>query len=411
MTEYPQFIKESWIGKFIEYSRPLPTPEIFRKWSSISCVMGALERRVWVRTAYSVLFPNHYVILIAPPGVGKSMIINEVSRMWASVGCLKIGPDAATKAAMVDALSEATRTFKLDGETHMMQALQIASSEFGNLIHEYANETMNFYNKMWDCPEHHSERLRYGEKKCVDLDYVQVNMLAGTQPAYLGSILPTEAFGMGYTARLVLVYCARAVRPDLFPEEMDDKAREADRQELVSGLRKIVELAGEFTFTAEAKTFIKSWYESNDGPDHPKLESYRVRRPMTIQKIAMAVSAACGLDLLIQKEHIEFALELMLEAETFMPEIFKGMVVPETSNVMAELYNYLIAKFAKIKAPVPEHLLIDFLKSRVEINKIDLIMKHMVTSNLMKEAPSSSTEGGKFQTFGKRFIPVKRNEV
>lgn len=409
MTGLPQHIKESWIGRFVEYAQPFPTPEIFKKWAAVSCVMGALERRVWVTTTDSMMYPNHYIILVAPPGVGKSRVITEVHSLWASTGVLKLAPDSATKAAMVDALNEAKRSYKYQDETYYCHALNIASREFGTLIHEYDNETMNFYNNIWDCPDNHRERLRYGDSKNIDIDFVCVNMLAGTQPAYLGNLLPPDAFGMGFTARLMMVYCGSAKRPPLFGVKAakDGKAKE----ELVKDLKRIITLVGEMTFEPEAVTFLEDWYnlDNADAPDHSRLQAYNVRRAMTIQKIAMALSAARGNSLIINKDDLEFSLSLMLEAETFMPEVFKGMNTPESSEVMAELYNYCIVHYNRSgKRPISEHMVMDFLRQKVEAHKIDHIMKHMLSTGMLKEAPSSEIVDGQFKTIPKSYIPVPR---
>lgn len=407
-TDYPQFIKESWIGKFIQYSQPFPTPEIFRKWAAVACVMGGLERRVWVEAAGTRAFPSHYILLVAPPGVGKSRVIKEVEAFWLATGILKVAPQSATKAAMVDALCAAQRTMKTpDGELIMFHSLQVAAAEFGVLIPQYDNEAMNFYNLIWDCDDIYRENRRHGEHKETIIDYPQINMLAGTQPAYLGAILPPDAFGMGFTARLMMVYCGQASRNKLFGDRA--KPDMTLKSHLSADLKRITEMVGEFHYTKDAQDYLEDWFGRNDdNPEHPRLEAYSVRRIVTIQKIAMAVAAACSSTMLIEKEHIAYALSLMLEAEDFMPDIFKGMAVPETSGVMAELHKFMLQNAPKFKAEaVPEHMVIDFLKGRVEAFKIDAIMKHMITGGLMVEAPMTQ-EPGKFVIMPKRFIPIRK---
>jgi hypothetical protein len=214
---------------------------------------------------------------------------------------------------------------------------------------------------------------------------------------------------MGFTARLLMIYCGKAKRPALFGAKTvkDNSTREA----LSADLKRIITLVGEMTFTSEAVEFIEEWYsqDNEDAPDHARLQAYNVRRAMTLQKIAMAVSAAKGNSLQITKADLEFSLSIMLEAESFMPEIFRGMNVPESSEVMAELYNYCIVIYSRNnKTPISEHMIIDFLRQKVEAYKIDHIMKHMVTSGLLKEAASSEITNGNFTITGKRFIPVPR---
>lgn len=50
-------------------------PEIFRQWGGISCVAGASERKVWIRSMKMDLYPNLYTILVAPPGISKSVAL------------------------------------------------------------------------------------------------------------------------------------------------------------------------------------------------------------------------------------------------------------------------------------------------------------------------------------------------
>lgn len=404
MIDYPQFIKESLIGKFIEYTQPFPTPEIFRKWAAVSCAMGCLERRVWIRAAGTIAYPSHYILLVAPPGVGKSRIIDEVESLWLATGVLQVAPQSATKAAMVDALMAAQRTAKMGNETYTFHSLQVAAPEFGVLIPAYDNDAMSFYNIIWDCRDIYRENRRHGEHKETIIDYPQINMLAGTQPAFLGALLPPDAFGMGFTARLVMVYCGVPIKPKLFG---DTTVANPDlKAELVKEVKRVVNLNGEMTYTQAAKDFLTEWHEGEfDGPDHPRLETYSVRRIVTIQKLAMGISAACGNDLVVDKQHLEFALQCMLEAELEMPDVFKGMNVPETSNVMAELHNFMIMRYAKTKNALPEHMVIDWLKERVEVRLIDSILKHMITASLMKE--DSIQKSGTFEIIGKRYIPLR----
>lgn len=399
MTELPPHMEESWIGKFLEYAQGFPTPEIFKLWAGISCIMGALERRVWVRTAKSILYPNHYIFLVSEPGVGKSIIINQVHDLWASTGLLKLGPNSATKAAMVDCLNEAQRSYKYKDETIFFHGLQIASREFGTLVHEYNHEVMNFYNDVWDCPNKLEARLRYGESKNIQIDYVQVNMLAGTQPSYLGAILPNNAFGMGFTARLLLVYSSTAVRPELFPKNDNESEDEKKFKALSEGLKKVCTLTGPMSFTSDAKDFLSTWYNANnDAPSHPKLSVYNTRRGVHIQKIAMAL-AGSKLKMEIGKADLEFALACMLDMEEKIPEIFKGMSNVPTSDVMDELYQFTVNKYMKTKAPVDKHILVHFLRTKVEVRLIDQIMKHMVSSGLLKIDLLTSPE---------RYIPVPK---
>ena len=73
-------MSDDWITNFMTFTEGLPTPEIFRLWSGISTIAATLERRVWVATGRGVIYPNLFVVLVAPPAVGKSVAIDQSIR-------------------------------------------------------------------------------------------------------------------------------------------------------------------------------------------------------------------------------------------------------------------------------------------------------------------------------------------
>ena len=70
-----------WIDTYLKYTKGTPTPSIFRLWSAITAVSGAVERRVWVETGKGKLYPNLYTLLVGPPGSGKSQAIKPVKEL------------------------------------------------------------------------------------------------------------------------------------------------------------------------------------------------------------------------------------------------------------------------------------------------------------------------------------------
>ena len=401
-TEPNQPTEESWIGQFLNYTKNLPSPLLFRKWAAVSCLMGALERRVFVYNYEGAiqLFPSHYIILVGEPGSGKSVIINQVKDFWVATSALKIGPDSATKAAMIDAVLEAVRPVKDGAETYHAHCLQVASSELGNLIHKYDSELINFYNRMWDCPDMFHDKLRYGEQKDVNIDYVQLNLLGGTQPSYLGITLPSEAWGLGFAARVMFVYSNEKHKVDplakIVPGRLEQRKKEFST--MVQGLKKLLEFSGEMKYSDQGAEYYRNWYMNvNDKtqPTHPKLSSYNVRRGMHLQKAAM-VFAAARWSMTIEEKDVADALKLVHETEEVMPEIFKGMVTQESAEIMNELHRYAVDRYKKTNKAIPENVLIDYLIQRVEIRIVDQLMKHMISTGLLKVEPLTDP---------KRYIP------
>ena len=72
----------NWVDGFYEHTLNLPTPNLFRKWSAIAAIAGVLERKAWVHTLGSNLYPSLYTVLVAPPGVGKTILTSRVEQLW-----------------------------------------------------------------------------------------------------------------------------------------------------------------------------------------------------------------------------------------------------------------------------------------------------------------------------------------
>lgn len=59
----------------------LTSPDSFVNFGYYFLIASTLQRRVWLPPSHKPVFPNLYVVLIAPPGIGKGLVITEVAKM------------------------------------------------------------------------------------------------------------------------------------------------------------------------------------------------------------------------------------------------------------------------------------------------------------------------------------------
>ena len=122
----------NWIDGWVEYMQPLPSPELFRKWSGIAIVAAALERKVWIKTGIGVLYPNLYTVLVAPPGIGKSILTSTIWKMLYELSDnsdpngFHLASSSLTSASIVDDLREANRRIMPPGgDIYLFNSLPI----------------------------------------------------------------------------------------------------------------------------------------------------------------------------------------------------------------------------------------------------------------------------------------------
>lgn len=358
---------------------------MFRKWAGISTIAGALERKVWVHTLGSNLYPNLYTILVGPPGVGKTVVTSFAQDLWAELPDHHLAPSAVSRASLMDSLREAERKIVIPQNIPpvvVFNSLLIAANELGVLIPGYDNEFMNTLTDVYD-------GKRYGEsKRSKELKYVmlspQLNLLAATTPSYLNNVMPEGAWDQGFISRVFLVYSGETTIRDLFT---DVAVQKEPKKNLIHDLKIIGNLYGKMMFTEEAATAISCWHKAKGppAPEHPKLIHYNTRRTAHLLKLCMVACAATTNDLIITLYHYNTALSWLLEAEQFMPDIFKSMAIGGDAKAIQDTWYFAYQVYAKEKRNVSEARLIEFLQNRVPAHSIERIIMIMVKSKLLEK--------------------------
>jgi hypothetical protein len=381
-----------WIQTFLELTEGLPTPPLFRMWSGISALACVLERKVWLHTTRQVIYPNFYIILVGRPASGKDQAITPVQRLLVASKSVIMGPDDMTKAAMIDVLAESKRRILYDGQTREFHPLCIVIPEFGTLVNAHDLEFFSVLNKLFDNKdEHRSQRRGHNAGKAIQISHPTVNILAGTQPGYLNSILPEEAWHMGFTSRLFMIYGAEAPDVPLFGEEDD---RSALRDALVKGLIERGKLVGPFFISEEAKINLSMWVSAGmkPVPEHSRLVHYNGRRRQYLLKLSMIAAISRKSELRITLEDTERAKSWLVSAEHIMPDIFRDMAMKSDSVLMNELHRYVYAEWVKTsprdanaRKPIDKAKLMRFLTFRCPAAVAEKIIEVMVIADWFEQ--------------------------
>lgn len=378
----------SFIDGFMQYSANKGSPSIYCKWAAIAIVGAALERKVWVRTSKGVLYPNSYVVLVGPAGVGKSLATNLVYDLLNEIRSpenpFHLAPTSLTKASLIDALNDAERRIVRPMDTppvHSFNSLTVVPNEFSVFLPAWEGDFMAVLTDIWDC-KHYSETRRTN-KLSVSIPRIQLNIFSATTPAQLTNLLPEGAWEQGFMSRILLVYSGEQVANDLFTElEFESDLYKG----LIHDLTGINKLWGERVFDEDAKAAIRAWAKAGGAPvpDHPKLLGYTARRAAHLLKLCTVASAASSDEPVITVDHVAEALDWLVEAETFMPDIFKSMKVGADARAIDECYHFAIRAYMKEQNPVLEHRLVHFLQERVPAHSVPHIIKTMEQSQLLK---------------------------
>lgn len=388
----------SFVDGFLRYTEGRGSPAIYRKWTAIFLVGAALERKAWITTAKGVLYPNQYIFLIGPAGVGKSLCTalsyDLLSEIRSPETPIFIAPTSVTKASLADAVNKAERRIVKLHETPPITAfnsLQIISNELGVFLPAWDGDFMSTLTDLWDNGRYHETRRT--SKIEINIPKAQLNILSATTPAYLNSLLPEGAWEFGFMSRVINIYSGETEYTDIFAELDHDGV---GYKALVGDLADIYGIWGEFSITDEVKEAINVWARQGfrPRPDHPKLMHYNTRRLAHLLKLCIIACAASSSDRAITLEHYAEALDWLVEAESHMPDIFKALKVGGDARAIEECWHFAYQHFMKKKEPIPEFLLVTFLGERVPAHNVDRILDVMVRAQLLTKKFMNSGQQG-----------------
>src|SRR5215471_8580274 len=391
----PRAIRSNWIDAFLEYTRVRRTPDLFRLWAAIVGVGGALERRVYLDNDSGRICPNLYVLLVAPPGVGKSQAIDPIRTLWRATAeqesmsqgsiPLHVSSEDVTRAGFMEELYEVPQRHggqDVRGNDLLYQSLLVASDEFSTMLSSMDPGFMAFLTKMWDNPELFKERKRSVSKK-DPLSNPQVSILAGVQPATLQQAISEVAWNQGMMARFILVYSEAAPpKGKLTAPTQGKESRERSMLglNLQHDMNQLTNFSGRMVFSPDAEELADKILADGiaPAPTHIRLANYNLRRDLLFLKLCIISSASRNSSQVIEVVDVERVRNWMLLTEQHMPDVFRALTGNSDQAVIEELHLFAIQVFNLVqkrgeKFIKKEHLHL-FLQSKVPIERVDRLL-------------------------------------
>jgi hypothetical protein len=318
-----------WLGEYLRYTDIQESPSGFHFWTGVVLIASALRRNVFLPWGSIPVFPNHYIILVAPQGrARKSTCISMGRQLVEQVPTIRVLAETSSPEAIVRDL----QLQREDQEYRECSGL-LVSSELAVFLggQDYNRSLLKLITALYDCPSRHRDSKMRGN---TALENVCLNWLGGTTQEWLSHAATEDDFRGGFSGRVLFIVRDDTDRERPEPEQPNVELRDA----LIASLNTYEDTMRAVGWTPEAKDWWYEWYTThrrqlNDQQDNLWMRGYHERRDLHTLKLATILSvsehgtAELTPDILIQADRI------LTHEEQFMPGAFRFVGLSEQGRV------------------------------------------------------------------------------
>jgi len=309
-------------------------PREWHHWCCLSLIAAHVEDRVYYKKfEWESLSPNMYTFLVGPSGSGKGGAINFAMQFVKNESELNIHYGASTKQGLMDKLG------KNKSNSHRLYVVQAELADAistGHLADAFIKSMTDWYNPSnMDFQE--STRLhgsRTFKPPCL-------NWLAGTTTEWLIESVGAKAMASGFVGRVVIApgtysYNKRVYDPKLYQAPDYHAVIEVIKERLAA----LTSIEGEFSMTDSAYELDRHWYETRKPPREEMAPFWQREHDLTL-KLAMVLSLSQSLNLIIKREHIQTAQNLVKMARDMLPSIMEAVNRNKNTELIEPIMQYL----------------------------------------------------------------------
>lgn len=346
-----------WLSSYLEFAKNTEPPTSYHTWVGMSVIASALQRKVHMIWGHTKIYANQYIILVGPSGTARKGDAINLGRPMMEHVNIKIASQRITPEALISVMSESITSFIDNNKDLVFQApISIIAGELSVFVGQknlkLLADLTDLYDShdSWEYETKHGYQTKQGIKTKDTISGVCVNILGGTAPDWIPTILPQEAIGGGWTSRVIFVVepgKGQVVsNPNLVPPD------EVLKEKLEKDLEQIHLLIGEYYFDNDALDAYVDWYEDQERKlkvgtfpiQDARFGGYIARRATHIKKIAMCFSASRGNEIKIILKDFLRAKDLLERTEKKMAKAFKGMGKSQIAELTDKVLTVIMAK-------------------------------------------------------------------
>lgn len=332
-----------WLDGYMEYTYNSEPPMSFHLWTGISVLAGAMQRKVYMEWYVGRLFPNMYIALVGPSGrCRKSTAISFGWDLLKRIQGVRTSAQLVTQQQLIRDIKESVSTFTnvYTGGIEFHCSMTVMSSELSTFLGNKNIDFLSMLTSMYDSEDEWEYRTKtQGTDK---INGLCLNLLGGTAPDWISTMIPQEAIGGGFTSRFIFVVERDAGK--IVPDPTLTARQRALREKLLKDLEQIHLMAGKVKFTDIALEQYEDWYKgqrTKQPIEGKNFDGYCGRRAAHVRKLCLIMSASRGSSYMIDEHDLARAIKTLESAEATMPQAFSGLGRARYSDLTETVLDYM----------------------------------------------------------------------
>jgi energy-coupling factor transporter ATP-binding protein EcfA2 len=352
-------LKKAFHESFIDCVSPhTDIPDTFIIWSALSLVGAALKNNVYFQIGTYTLYPNMFIVLVGPPGVGKGASMSILEQMIIDTKpnqVVNMLSDRITAERIIERISDGWSTAPQLKNMQLVLGKNdhnclLFSSEIRVLLGA-SDWMLEFLEEAWSKTTYEYQTKNKGN---VAIDNMCCSLLAASVPDFLRNV-NREAHMVitgGFSSRCLFIYAENPSKDLPFPEPLKKNLKsKALYDNLVLDLQEIGTLRGEFVIDTGARlrfeAFLRLNRAASSKDDSEAVANFRARIKAHVLKLAMIFSVSRDNTLHISEMDMVNAIAEVQKILVSLSKLFRGAGEGMDAAVTARVQDF-IEKYGRV---------------------------------------------------------------
>jgi hypothetical protein len=358
----PRNLSKDWILSYAEgLDKYTEAPTSYLVWVAISLVGAVMKKRVYRKRGIHTIYPNQYVVLTGPPGIGKGEAIHPAYNLAKEAALVNVISDRVTAPKIIDRIANGFGPgVNVQGGQVKISADSTAvllATELAGLL------TASDFMMQFLCDAFDRNTYEYDTKNSG------TSVIKGMCTSLMGACVPDyirklnkdamAAINSGFTARTIFVYAEKPSKR--LPEIAAIESTAAGKKlldDLKHDLIEISQLNGPMGMDSSAQLAFNTFY-NNCGPtdeDSEVVSHFKRRMPTHVLKTAMVYSAAESDSMVISLFHMRNAIASVGDVCRNLDLAFRGVGDSELSSPSDRVQSFIEKKGITSRNEILAHL-------------------------------------------------------